>query len=725
MSARALDGLVVLERAGRLAAAAGATMLGELGATVVRAEDPSLPAPHEPASWRRHPLALAGKRRVRLSNDPAEAAGQWRALEARADVVICSPPLPDGPAAPDGPIRCDVSAFGREGADGLPDAGLPGTDLPGAGLPDDAGEAILQALGGMMSTTGRAGGPPEFIAAPLIEMFAGLNVVTTVLAALRVRERGEAARRVDLSLFDSSVALVGAFVGHAVTGKGHGMRGGSRHPLCCPWNAYPTRDGWALMCSSTEPHWRRILTLIGRDDLQDDPRFATMAARIAHRDTVDALIAGWTRGRTTKAAVTGFQGATLPAGEIVTLRELLEGPDRPPTRRVATPDGEVTVPASLFAPSGSPGVARDRVAGDRIEDPAATPDDAAAGLAPLTRHLAAAPSSGRLPLAGVRVVEVGVFTAGPLGGRYLADLGAEVIKVEQPGGENGRAWQPNFGGVSGYFATYNAGKRSIAIDLRSEDGKAALDKLIASADVLLQNLKAGAMDAMGFGPAAMRARYPKLIYCSVSGYGSTGSTAPALDTVIQAQSGLMSLIESRDEPVKAGLSVADLLAAHISPPAIIAALRHREATGEGQHIDISMRDALAWTTQLSWPGGGTALAGACRLDCADGWLVAECPAAAWDALGGTKPEGIARGAALAALAGAGIAAAPVLELDDIVTHKLSRKRALFREAATEGGTPAPVLASPFRFDGKPLDPGASVPAAGEYNAVMGDDRGSK
>ncbi|MDH3700652.1 MAG: CoA transferase [Alphaproteobacteria bacterium] len=698
MTTPILDGLIVLERAGRLAGAAGASLLAELGATVIRVEDPSLPPPREPEAWRTHPLALAGKRRVRLSDVPAEATAQWQRLEDFADVVITSPPLPAISTAPDGPIRCDVSAFGSDGDD----------------LPDDAGEAILQAVGGMMSTTGSVGGPPEFIGAPLIELYAALNVVTSVLAALRVRETGAPAVHSDISLFDSSVSLIGAFVGHAVIGKGHGMRGGSRHPLCCPWNAYPTRDGWVLMCSSTEPHWKRILELIGQNEFRDDPRFETMATRMQHRDAVDAMIADWTQQRTTSETVDQFQAVSLPAGQVFTVPELLQAPDGPPTREISTLDGPRACPAGLFKMSDAPGVIATEIRAE-IE----APESIAA--TPRTRALPVLNATTHLPLHGVRVIEVGVFTAGPLGGRYLADLGAEVIKIEQMGGENGRAWEPNFGGVSAYFATYNVGKRSVTLDMQSEDGKAALAKLVASADVLVQNLKAGAMDRMGFGPAALLQRHPRLIYCSISGYGSTGSKVPALDTVVQGQSGLMSLIQTRDEPVKAGLSVADVLASHISPPAIMAALRHRDATGRGQHIDISMRDALAWTTQLSWPGGGSALTGVCRLDCTDGWTVAECPAAEARGHLGDDPSTLTCDAMLATLKSAGVTAAKVLELDDILTHPASRKRRLFREAATEGGIPAPVLAAPFRFDGKPLEPGSSVPVAGEYNAMVAEE----
>ncbi|MGH6618892.1 MAG: CoA transferase, partial [Alphaproteobacteria bacterium] len=252
----ALEGIVVVERAGRLAGAIGAALLSELGATVLRVEDPSLPAPPEPDGWRRHPMALAGKMRIKLSQDRDEARAQWRDILARADVLIQSPPLPPAEDATPGLIRCDVSAFGagarvvarRSSEDG-------GRTTPAAagmdGLPDDANEAILQAIGGMMSTTGAEGGPPEFIGAPLVEFFTGVNCAAAVATALRVRETGGPAQRIDLSAFDASVALTGAYLGHMRIGKAHDVRAGSRHPLCCPWNAYRTRDGWVLMCSST------------------------------------------------------------------------------------------------------------------------------------------------------------------------------------------------------------------------------------------------------------------------------------------------------------------------------------------------------------------------------------------------------------------------------------------------------------------------------------------
>jgi crotonobetainyl-CoA:carnitine CoA-transferase CaiB-like acyl-CoA transferase len=179
----------------------------------------------------------------------------------------------------------------------------------------------------------------------------------------------------------------------------------------------------------------------------------------------------------------------------------------------------------------------------------------------------------------------------------------------------------------------------------------------------------------------------------------------------------MSLIEAGASPIKAGASVADLLASHISPLGVLAALRHRDATGEGQHIDISMRDALAWTTQLSWPEGAPSLPESRRIACADGWIVAMGPeppalAALGDNAGMTCADTLAR------LRAAGIAAAPVLELDALFRLPVCRARGLFLEADTPGGVPAPVLAAPYGLSQPVLRPGRSIPAPGADNGAL-------
>ena len=209
------------------------------------------------------------------------------------------------------------------------------------------------------------------------------------------------------------------------------------------------------------------------------------------------------------------------------------------------------------------------------------------------------------PLAGVRVIELARILAGPWAGQVLADLGADVIKVENPdGGDDTRKWGPPFvTGAHGenlsaaYYHACNRGKRSIALDFTTEDGAATLRRLIADADVLIENFKVGGLKKYGFDWETVRAINPRLVYCSITGFGQDGPYAPraGYDFIIQAMSGMMSITgEPGREPQKAGVAISDLFTGLYSVIAIQAALRHAEATGEGQHIDMALYD-----TQIS------------------------------------------------------------------------------------------------------------------------------
>src|SRR5690606_32171368 len=179
--------------------------------------------------------------------------------------------------------------------------------------------------------------------------------------------------------------------------------------------------------------------------------------------------------------------------------------------------------------------------------------------------------------------------------RHMGALGAEVIKIEPPEGEATRGWLPAHDG-QGYFFTYmNSDKRSIVLDLRREADAAHLRELITGADVLMENLKPGALARRGFPAQEIAAINPRLVYCAVSGFGHDSLYAgrPAYDSVIQAMSGVMDIVRSAGVPVKTGISIADLLGAEAALLGVLAALEHREVTGEGQFVDISMQDISA------------------------------------------------------------------------------------------------------------------------------------
>ena len=211
------------------------------------------------------------------------------------------------------------------------------------------------------------------------------------------------------------------------------------------------------------------------------------------------------------------------------------------------------------------------------------------------------------PLDGLVVFDLTRILAGPHCTQILGDLGAEIIKIERPGlGDDTRNFAPPYlpdadgadSSESAYFAGTNRNKRSMTLNLSDPDGQAIAKRLVAKSDILVENFKTGTLARYGLGYEDLRGDFPRLIYCSVTGFGHTGPYAdrPAYDALIQAMGGVMSLTGEPDgEPMKVGVSIADLMSGMYAAVAILAAVRHQAATGEGQHCDISMLDAhVAW-----------------------------------------------------------------------------------------------------------------------------------
>ena len=198
-------------------------------------------------------------------------------------------------------------------------------------------------------------------------------------------------------------------------------------------------------------------------------------------------------------------------------------------------------------------------------------------------------------LQGVRVIEICNVAAGPFCGMLLADMGADVVKIEPPGsGDTLRSWAPITDGYSENFASLNRNKRSVALNLKDEADNRLAAQLIAQADVLIENNRPGVMDRLGLGYQAMSARNPKLVYCSISAYGQSGprSQEGGFDLTLQAMSGLMSVTGEPDgAPVKCGVPVCDFTAGLYGAFSVAAALRTAQAQGQGTHIDISMLGA--------------------------------------------------------------------------------------------------------------------------------------
>jgi len=206
------------------------------------------------------------------------------------------------------------------------------------------------------------------------------------------------------------------------------------------------------------------------------------------------------------------------------------------------------------------------------------------------------------PLNGLRVIDLTRVVAGPYCTMMLGDMGAEVLKIEEPEhGDDSRGWGPYINGWSSFFLELNRSKKSVTLDLKKKAGAQALRRLIETADVLIENFRPGSLAELGFDYASASAINPRLIYCSISGYGQTGPHAhlPGYDAVIQGEAGIMDMTGFPDgEPTRVGVAITDYLAGLYAMQGILLALMDRERSGQGQHVDIALFDAMLSVMRL-------------------------------------------------------------------------------------------------------------------------------
>ena len=365
------------------------------------------------------------------------------------------------------------------------------------------------------------------------------------------------------------------------------------------------------------------------------------------------------------------------------------------------------------------------------------------------------------PLAGLKVVEMARILAGPWAGQTLSDLGCEVIKVESPDGDDTRQWGPPFvtrdDDVSAsYFHSTNRGKASVTIDFRTPEGQAKVKELLADADILIENFKTGGLAKYGLDYESLAAQFPKLIYCSITGFGHTGPYAhrAGYDFIIQGMSGLMSITGEPDrQPQKSGMAITDIFTGIYATTAILAAVHQRSQTGVGQHIDMALLDcavAITGNQSMNYMTTGkppTRMGNAHPnltpyevFECSDGHIIiatgndkqyqrlcrllglndmAESPDYAKNAdRVANRPEMIrrlngatclrARDDLLAACEAEGVPAGPINDMADMLADEQVQARGMRIEL---GGVPG--LRSPFRFSGADLALHRPAPKLGE------------
>ncbi len=368
-------------------------------------------------------------------------------------------------------------------------------------------------------------------------------------------------------------------------------------------------------------------------------------------------------------------------------------------------------------------------------------------------------------LDGIRVIELSHVMAAPTCGLHLSDMGADVIKVERlPDGDTVRRNGPFVDGESAGFAMMNRGKRGVALDLRSGGGRAILRRLADQADVFIENYRRGAMEHYGVGWESVRGTNPRLVYCTVSGYGATGPLAGqgGFDLVAQGMSGLMSITGEGPgrPPVKVGAPVTDITAGTLAAMGILGALVARERTGEGQYVDTSLYEAgimhTYWQSAIFLNSGevpaamGSAhpmMAPYQAFPTADGWInvgsanqglwlklieLLGAPELADDERFAEPPQRIenldrlvevlaplfkAKSTAewQALLDGAGIPAGPVYDVAEMAADPQTRARGMIRETETHGGSAMRVLGHPVKYSAAETPVRRPSPALGEHN----------
>ena len=585
----------------------------------------------------------------------------------------------------DAPIACDVRAWGRTG--------------PRASLPPD--EALVQAATGVQALQWSWSGRPVWLATPIVSYMTGMLAALGVAAAHLGRLRGLPGQRVHTSGLQAAFALNS---GTYVTGPEHKsalMVGGDPRGVYPSYSLYPTADGWLFLGALTQPFWVKLMTFLDRVDLLVDERLQgnplTFGAPDLRAFVRGELAPGFAR-RTTTEWVRALREADIPCGAVQSREQYLRDPE----------------------------VRAAGLVGDAWDPPPAA--HVAAGAA--ARQRSAPPATACLE--GIRVLDLTSFIAGPVCPMLLADLGADVVKIETPDGDPFRMTLFGFHG-------WNRGKRSLVLDLKQPAGRDVLLDLARTADVLVENFRDGVMERLGLGWERLQAVNPALVFVSITGAEGALATLPGFDPVFQARSGFMVAQGGDDEPVFHLIPYNDYSAGTLAAFATVSALAARERRGRGQRVRTSlMRTALvdqaAHMTEPR-PGGRDHLGprAARRLyACGDGWIcVAAQDAAQSSVLGGLVGVSLSvdapadshaaarvaavladrgRDDALATLAEAGVPAAPCLGFGDLLTDPHLVANGLFVTmpepalgSVTLGGPLVHLDATPVRY--RRLGPG--------------------
>ena len=600
----ALEGVVVVELAQGLAGEFAGGLLADMGATVVKVE------PRDGSPLRRRGPGIAGEDSLYFQSEnrgkysvvaelPELTREPWLAkLLATADAVIedlgpgrleavgLSPAALCALNARLAVLR--ISPFGQTG----PLAGERGDDR------------IAQAFSGMQFATGFPDRPPIPVTVPLAEAWSAILGAGALLMAVFHARRSGHGQVVDIGLYQTALRMQeDVVIRHHRTGA-VAARMGTESATVVPANVYPTGDGgWIALSGAGDQPFARLCEAIGEPDAVKDPRFATSAARLANRAAADELVRSWVarhdladvEARFTKAGVAGT--AVRSVDEIIDDAHVRARRSTLPLKSFSGSDFLAPAPTPRFSRTS----ARDPVGAPRLGEHTAivraSVERLAARSSPAVRSSSA---RGAGALAGVRVLDLSQWLAGPAAAALLGDFGAEVVMVELPVTGTASIDGPGSRGVG--FPVTNRNKRSITLDVRSARGRDVFLELVRLSDVIVENFRPGTLERWNLGPAALHAVNPRVVLLRSSGFGQSGPYAAraAFNPVGLAFGGMTYLNGFPDRPpCRDGVTAGDYSTALFNVLGVLAALLRRDRDGQGQVVDTAMFEcALRLTGDL-------------------------------------------------------------------------------------------------------------------------------
>ena len=481
-------------------------------------------------------------------------------------------------------------------------------------------EWFSQAAGGATSLNGQPGGPPEFSrGTPSIDWNGAAVNLEALLVGLWVRERTGRGLRIQNSQLQSTMfGATTRIAEYLATGEPPPRLGSARSNIV-PDQSFATAEGYVAVSALNQRLWTRLCEVLERPELAADPRFASNPLRVQQREALIPLLEAAFAARPAAEWVERLRAARVPASEVRTGLPLIEGllahPQASGQRFLSvmdTPWGDMGTAephwrfdktrARITGPSPAQGQHTEEVLG-ALEGELAAAQAAAPTATNGARSNGVTGEGDTAPapaLAGLRVLDLSQGVSGPICAMQLGDLGADVIKIEPPGGdwirEIGPFHTPEDGEPeSALYLQLNRNKRGIALDLKTAEGKAVLERLLAGADVLIEGYRPGVMERLGLGYEELSARYPRLVYLSISGQGAEGplAEAPASELDVQAVVGSnRHLGRATDPPLRYGYDLASVGAGVAGVHGVLTALLWRERSGLGQHVQTSLLQAF-------------------------------------------------------------------------------------------------------------------------------------